>query len=51
VPHHADYFADGLHPTDQWFLHMAMNIIRQLKLYDIKDPHEGRFLNVPFIRV
>ena len=29
VPHHNDYFADGLHPTDEGFLHMALNILKR----------------------
>jgi lysophospholipase L1-like esterase len=32
VPHHTDYFADGLHPTDEGFLHMAMNLAKKMNL-------------------
>lgn len=31
TPHHPHYFADGLHPTDEGFLHMAFNIVKQLR--------------------
>lgn len=31
VPNHAHYFADGLHPTDEGFLHYALNLIKQIR--------------------
>lgn len=30
TPHHSRYFADGLHPNDEGFLHMAMTLVQQL---------------------
>lgn len=30
TPNHPDFFADGLHPTDEGFLHMTLNLIKQL---------------------
>lgn len=31
VPHHPAFFKDGLHPNNEGFLHMAMNIIKAMK--------------------
>lgn len=31
VPAFEEFFADGLHPTDEGFLHMALNIVKGLK--------------------
>ena len=28
APHHPDFFADGLHPNDEGFLHMALNLMK-----------------------
>jgi len=30
VPHHDDFYVDGLHPTDQGFLHMALHLAQRI---------------------
>lgn len=32
IPHSTDYFGDGLHPTQEGFLHMAMNLVKRVSL-------------------